>query len=105
MENNEELEALGIVQNQESKIENNNELSALGIVEDEMERENKNISTNNFYTSLLVTSFLFPLIGFIAGAIHIDSNNKLARQCLKFAWIGLIAVVIIMAIIIIFAFA
>lgn len=107
MENNEELEALGIIGKEETKIERNKELEAIGIVEDKIARENKtkNIGTNNSYTSLLVTSFLFPLIGFIAGAIHIDSNNQLARQCLKFAWIGIIAVVVIVTVVIACAFA
>ena len=88
---------------------NNEELEAMGIIEIEKTKESQKdeIPNNTYqnYNSLLITSFLFPLIGFISGAIHIDSNHSLAINCLKYAWIGIMALIIIVVIIIILAFA
>ena len=52
------------------------------------------------YTMLLVTCFLIPIIGFISGAMHIDTNNKLAKQCMTFAWAGIIIVVALVLLVI-----
>ncbi len=86
---------------------NNDELEAMGIIENtntENKQSTKNI-TYNQYTFLLITCFLFPLIGFISGAIHIDSNDSLAKNCLTYAWLGVMALIILVVIIMFFAFA
>ncbi len=88
---------------------NNDELEAMGIIETKNIKENaKTITQNITYnknTLLLLTSFLFPFIGFISGAIHIDSNYSLAKKCLEYAWLGVIALITIVVIIMFLAFA
>ena len=76
----------------------NEELEALGILTEESNNK-KDSDYSNDYTSLLVTSVLIPIIGFIVGIFYIDSNNKLARICIQNAWIGIVSMAIIIFII------
>lgn len=75
----------------------NEELKALGILNEESNNRKDNDCNHDYdYVSLLVTSVLIPIIGFIVGIFYIDSNNKLARTCIQNAWIGTVIFVIIM---------
>lgn len=55
------------------------------------------------YSLLVLTCFFIPIVGFISGPIHIDSNNSLAKKCLSSAFAGIFIYIIIVLCIVMYA--
>ena len=94
MANKEELEAMGILKNEK---EQNSKT-------DEMFNALSDGNSNKEYSSLYISCFLFPLLGFITCAIHIVNNNKLARNCLAISWASTVIIAIIIALCFLFGY-
>lgn len=70
------------------------ELQAMGIALDDeddkrlQEKQRQEQEEKGKYKGVLLISFLVPIIGVIAGIVHVDKNNDLANSCFTCSAIG-----------------